>query len=173
MKPDFKKLFGQIKNTKVLFIIFIVGIVLLMIPGGSDNKEEKTLKENTDDFIMYQDNLQKDLEKIISNIKGVGNVDVMVTFYDSGNTYFAKDESESTTKSESETAKSKDITHVLKSDEQSTEAPLITKKTYPAISGVLICAKGAQNPQIKNNIIKAAQALLGVKSHRIEVLERK
>lgn len=173
MKMDFKKLFGQIKNTKVLLIIFIVGIVLLMMPGGNDTKEQKRLNESADDFILYQDKLKKDLEKIISSIKGAGNVDVMITFYDSGNTYFAKDESESSTKSEGETAKSKDISHVLKSEGSSQESPIITKKTYPEISGVLICAKGAKNPQIKNNIIKAAQALLGVKSHRIEVLERK
>ena len=171
MKVDFKKLFGQIKNTKTLAIIFIVGVVLLMLPTGS--KEDKQIKKDEDAFLEYQENLEEDLEEIVSKIKGVGSVDVMVTLEDSGNTYFAKDESESSTKTDDETAKSKDLTHVLKGEGSSEEAPLVTKKTYPLVSGVLICANGADNPQIKNNIIKAAQALLGVKSHRIEVLERK
>ena len=103
----------------------------------------------------------------------MGTVDVMVTLEDSGDTYYAKDESENLTKTESETNKSKDLTHVLKGEGSSSEAPLVTKKTYPLISGVLICAEGAKDINVKNNIIKAAEALLGVKSHRIEVLERK
>jgi len=171
MKIDLKKLFGQIKNTKALNIIFIVGIVLLMLPTGNSEKTKEIAE--TDEFLKYQDELEQDLENIISKIKGVGSVDVMVTLEDSGNTYFAKDESENITKTDSETNKSKDLTHVLKGEGSSTESALISKKTYPLVSGVLICAKGAENMQIKNNIIKAAQALLGIKSHRIEVLERK
>jgi len=171
MKIDLKKLFGQIKNTKALIIIFIVGIVLLMLPTGNSEKTKEIAE--TDEFLKYQDELEQDLENIISKIKGVGSVDVMVTLEDSGNTYFAKDESENLTETDSETNKSKELTHVLKGEGSSEESPLITKKTYPLVSGVLICAKGAENVQIKNNIIKAAQALLGVKTHRIEVLERK
>ena len=171
MKIDFKKLFGQIKNTKVLIIIFIVGIALLMLPTGKS--EEKQAAKSSDEFLKYQDELEQDLESIISKIKGVGSVDVMVTLEDSGDTYYAKDESENVTKTDTETNKSMDLTHVLKGEGSSTEAPLITKRTYPLVSGVLICAEGVQNPQIKNSIIKAAQALLGVKTHRIEVLERK
>ena len=171
MKPDFKKLFGQIKNTKTLVIIFIVGIALLMLPAGS--KTEKKEVKNDDAFLKYKEELRTDLKEIISKIKGVGAVDVMVTLEDSGDTYYAKDESENLTKTDSETNKSKDLTHVLKGEGSSSEAPLITKKMYPSISGVLICAEGAGDLNVKNNIIKAAEALLGVKSHRIEVLERK
>ena len=52
------------------------------------------------------------------------------------------------------------------------ETPLIIRQTEPEISGVLICADGAANPQVKSNIISAVSALLGIKTHRIEVLER-
>lgn len=171
MKPDLKKLFGHMKNTKTLVIIFIVGIVLLMLPAGS--KTEKKEIKNDDAFLKYKEELETDLKEIISKIKGVGSVDVMVTLEDSGDIYYAKDESENLTKTDSETNKSKDLTHVLKGEGSSSESPLITKKTYPSISGVLICAQGAKDLDVKNNIIKAAEALLGVKSHRIEVLERK
>ena len=104
MKLDFKKLFGQIKNTRILIIIFIVGIALLMMPTG--NKAEEVSEKSEGDFLKYQSELEADLEKIISKIKDVGNVDVMVTLVDSGNTYFAKDESENLTKTDDETAKS-------------------------------------------------------------------
>ncbi len=36
---DLKKFFGQIMNTKILVIIFIVGIGLMMLPsGGTEEK---------------------------------------------------------------------------------------------------------------------------------------
>lgn len=171
MKMDFKKLFGQIKNTKVLFIIFIVGTVLLLLPAGQSS--EKSEKKNEDVFLNYKTELEQDLKSIISKIKGVGAVDVMVTLQDSGFVNYAKNESENSTKTDSETQKSKDLTHVLKGEGSSKETALITKMSCPSVSGVLICASGAENPQIKNDIIKATQALLGLKSHRIEVLERK
>lgn len=172
MKIDYKKLLGQIKNTKVLLIIFIVGIVLIMFPSSEKNSTEGHMEEKQD-FSMYQKELEKDLTYILSRIKGAGKVDVMITLEDGGNTFFAQDESRSYDENGDETSETVDATHVLKSEKNNGEAPLITKKTYPKISGVLICAKGAANPQIKNSIITAAQALLGVKSHRIEVLERK
>ena len=53
MKIDFKKLFGQIKNTKALIIIFIVGIVLLMLPTGNSEKTKEIAE--TDEFLKYQD----------------------------------------------------------------------------------------------------------------------
>ena len=45
MKPDFKKVFGHIKNTKTLTVIFILGIVLLMIPAGANEKKGRNQRE--------------------------------------------------------------------------------------------------------------------------------
>ncbi len=173
MKADFKKLFGQIKNTKLLSIIFILGIVLLMLPTGTSEKKSRPQELSATDFTEYKKDLEENLKNIISKIKGVGRTDVMITFYDEGITYFAKNESTSYTEREKETTRTNDTTYVLKGEESSREAPIITKKTSPEIAGVLICAQGAESPQVKNSITTAVEALLGVKSHRVEVLERK
>lgn len=176
MKTDYKELikkfFGHIKNTKVLAVIFIVGIGLMLLPGGKSDKKQ-TSAEEPQVHTTYKENIEQDLEKILSEIKGAGKVSVMVTLSDDGDTYFASDEKTANTKSDSEETKSREVSHVFKNKTSEGEFPLITKQTYPQISGVLICAEGAQNPQVKNNIVTAARALLGIKSHRIEVLERK
>lgn len=172
LKETIQKIFGQIKNTKVLAIIFIIGIVLVMFPSGNDTKKTKEEK-NVQDYSSYKTELEEDLQKIIAKIKGAGKVDVMVTLEDDGDTKFATDENVSFSENGEQTTKSAEKVHVFSSESSKAEVPIITKKTYPKISGVLICAQGAQNSGVKNNIIKAAEALLGVKSHRIEVLERK
>ena len=117
------------------------------------------------------------MKQIVENYKA-GLVDkdgeeIVTPQYDSIDWYFAVDENASYTKGDAEEARSSEITHVFKNDSEVGELPLITKQTYPQISGVLICAEGANSPQVKNNIVIAVEALLGVKSHRIEVLERK
>ena len=172
LKETIQKFFGQIKNTKILVIIFIIGVVLIMFPSGNKEKSEKDV-EVSQDYSTYKNDLEEDLKHILAKIKGAGRVDVMITLEDDGNTTFATDENVNFSENSDQTSKSAEKVHVFSSQSSKAEVPIITKKTYPKISGVLICASGAKNPQVKNNIIKAAEALLGVKTHRIEVLERK
>lgn len=167
MKINFKELylkyFGQIMNTKTLLIIFIVGMGLLLLPTN-ESPEQKQI-ENTQ--YHSKEETEAELCAILSKIKGAGKVDVMITLEDNGATHYAQDEQSRSGNSEKTTEKN----HVF-SKKSSTEEPLIIRRTEPKISGILVCAEGAGNPQVKSNIISAASALLGIKSHRIEVLER-
>ncbi len=162
-KEQFFKYFGQIMNTKTLVIIFIVGIALLLLPSGKAS-EEKEIRNTVD---TSKEEIEEELEAILSKIKGAGRVDVMITLDDKGATFYAQDEHTQS----GDNTKSTEKNHVF-SKKSSTEEPLIIKRTEPKISGILVCAEGAANPQVKSNIISAASALLGIKSHRIEVLER-
>lgn len=162
-KELFLKYFGQIMNTKTLLVIFIIGIVLLFLPSGKPKEE----KEIYDTKIISKAETEKELESILSKIKGAGKVEVMITLEDAGTTHYAQDEHIQG----SDESKTTEKNHVLQK-KSNAEEPLVVKKTEPKVSGILICATGAGNPQVKSNIISAASALLGIKSHRIEVLER-
>lgn len=157
------KLFGQIMNTKTLIIIFIIGITLIMFP----TKEQKDVAVTTTDESTYKAEIEKELQEIVQKIKGAGKVSVMVTLSDGGITYYATDEK---TDNEND-SKSREMTHVF-TDEGNKKQALVIKKTEPEVSGVLVCATGASDIEVKKNIISAVTALLGIKSHRIEVLER-
>lgn len=159
----FNKFFGQITNTKTLIIIFIIGASLMMFP----TKTEKEVFVENQNESTYKAEIEEELTEIVGKIKGVGKVSVMVTLSDNGNTFYATDE-KTDNKSDS---KSREMTHVF-SDEGNMKHALIVRKTEPQISGVLICAEGAGNIETKKSIISAISALTGVKSHRIEVLER-
>ncbi len=163
VKETLKRYFGQITNTKTLIIILIVGVALVMLPTG----EKAPAKENKIDENTYKITIENDLKEILQNIKGAGKIDVMITLSDNGNTLYATDEKVNT----DDTSKTQEKNHVL-TDEGNTNHALIIKKTEPQIAGVLVCAEGAGNIEVKQNIISAVSALLGIKSHRIEVLER-
>ena len=41
----------------------------------------------------------------------------------------------------------------------------------PTVEGAIITAEGAENPEIKSNIISAVEAVTGAQSHKIQVFE--
>ena len=169
MKNYFNKLsekLGQNRHTKMLALIFIVGIILLLFP--TERSDQKTVVEE-DPLLTYRAETEARLSQILSRVKGVGKAEVMITFADSGQTFFAEDTEEQRKGEQTDFS----AFPVLKNDGSGTESPLVTKKVTPEISGVLVVAQGAGQPQVKTEIIHAVRALLGVKAHRIEVLEKK
>ena len=169
MKSYFNKLsekLGQNRHTKMLALIFIVGIVLLLLP--TEQKDKKIVVEE-DSLVVYRTETEARLSEMLSRVKGVGKAEVMITFADGGQTFFAEDTEEQRKGEQTDFS----AFPVLKNDGSGTESPLITQKVTPEISGVLVVAQGAGQPQVKTEIIHAVRALLGVKAHRIEVLEKK
>lgn len=75
----------KIKNVKhiEIIVIAIFLVVLLLIyfsTPRSKSNSNATIKENTELTITrYIDNLEADLENTISKIRGVGNVNVLIT----------------------------------------------------------------------------------------------
>ena len=171
-KEHFQKIFGQIMNTKVLVVIFIVGIGLLLLPGGT-TKEKKTANTQADCGTVYKTEMEKQLKTILSQVRGVGNTEVMITLENDGQTFFASDVKEEHQKSDDTEQSTEETIYLLKNDAGGGESPVVIKQGTPNISGVLVIADGAKDAGIKNDIIRAVRAVLGVKAHRIEVLQRK
>lgn len=47
---------------------------------------------------------------------------------------------------------------------------VVQTSEFPAIKGVIVVAKGAENTRVKMNILKAVQAVIDISSGRIEIL---
>ncbi len=59
---------------------------------------------------------------------------------------------------------------VLTRDGSGNERPIIRRERFPEIEGVLIVAQGAENSQVKAEIIYSVRNLLNIPVHRISVL---
>lgn len=170
---NLEKLFGQIMNTKVLAVIFIVGIGLVALPMGSSSKDKEVIGEERF-FDTYREDTEEALENMLSKVKGVGNAEVMITFASGGQTFFAADEqSDNQSEKDEEQKTATQTTYVLKNDAGGGESPLVMKQNTPEVAGVLVVATGAKDPAVKSEIVNAVRAVLGVKAHRVEVLEKK
>ncbi len=70
---EFKNLLKN-KNNQLFAIILIIGVVLIFMSGAGNDTSKKA---NTPDL-----NEEMRLEKILSDIKGAGDVSVMITYYE-------------------------------------------------------------------------------------------
>lgn len=145
------------KNNLIICLILIIGIVLMVV-GGKDNKEENI--ETTKTEVVTD---ERRLEDILSQIDGVGEVSVMITYYSSSE----KDLAYETKTSSRNLEESEDKKAVMTDGE-----PMVVKEVYPDVKGVIVTAQGAGRTDVKAAISEAVSATLDVPVHKICIFKK-
>lgn len=180
----------KIENIVFLIIILVITLILMKYIWKDNTGDLKTKKENNmyiesseitsnNDAQKYE--LEEKMEKILSTIKGVGDVNVFINYSESSSSIPLYDESTTTstttegdssggTRNTVETENQKEVVFTEKSG---TKDPVIQKTTMPLIEGAIITAQGANNAEVKTNIINAVQAATGLSIDRVQVFEMK
>ena len=124
-----------------------------------------------------RNSLEEKLEYILSNISGVGNVDVLITYNETEEIIpvYNKTDKKSIT---NETDSSGGIRTIEESDSQQeviyqNDEIIVQKTVSPKIEGAIITATGANDISVKTNIIQAVEAATGLATHKIQVFEKK
>ncbi|MBO8154823.1 MAG: stage III sporulation protein AG [Bacillaceae bacterium] len=123
---------------------------------------------------------EKELKEILEKIEGVSQVDVMVNLdatklkiYEK-NTIVGKQTTNETDqkggKRQIEDYSQEEQTVIIRNQNQ--EMPLLIQTKKPAVRGVLIVARGAENIQIKKRIVEAVSSVLDAPTHRISVMPK-
>ena len=184
----------KIENLVFLVIILIITIVIINYVWNGDKSSNKTITnsvgkqlastENTQSQSINQsvsnnNDLEKRLEEILSNINGVGNVKVFINYSETSETVAMYNENAKTSVTE-ETDTSGGLRKIETTDSQKeivyqenngNKEPIIQKVVQPQIEGAIITAKGASNINIKTSIIQAVEAATGLATHKIQVFE--
>lgn len=181
----------NIENAVVFIIILIVTILIInMIWSTSDEKAEENAVHNTTTTKLVNgeaqensnsDEVENSIKQILSKINGVGKVDVLITYSESSrvvalyneNSKQSQTQEEDTnggTRTIEETNNDKEI---IFKEENGEKVPVTEKIVMPKMEGALIVAEGANNAEVKTNIIQAVEALTGLSTHKIQVLEMK
>lgn len=178
---------------KKLVILLLSGVILIVLSvsdffttskdspkAAEDNNSvsisstELISNEQTDDY-------KAALESILSNMAGVGAVEVMITYENMGEAFVLQDINESTEKllendgsggSRTDENGSVRSEAVIISD-SGREAPVILKENQPKVSGVFVIAQGAGNNTVKLAVSSAIQSLFDIPAHKIFVYEMK
>lgn len=163
MNDRFLKIFQKFKNGKTLFIIGLAGILLIfassffskpVAESSSKTYEEVELEE-------YKAQLEKKIKKIVKEITGNKQAEVLITLDGGIRRTFAENASQRESEGESESEKQ----YITVTDANGNETALTVYEQYPEIRGVTVVYTGssASGEKIKN----AVMAALGITSKRI------
>ena len=179
----------KIENIVFLIVVLVITIIIINVIMKDDNKVSndekkesnsyKTLAGASNENENNSSDLKKGLEKILSTIKGVGEVDVFINYSESSVNKAMYDETTTTSTTE-ETDSSGGVRNVtstetqkevIYSEEDGDKKPMTEKVVMPSIEGAIITAQGASNATIKTNIVNAVQAATGLTIDKIQVFE--
>lgn len=180
-----------------LLIMVLAGILLIVITLPLDTKkseknQEKYLPEETnvekpgeytklgkyDELNEYAEYLESKLEDALFSMRGIGNVEVMITLETSEELVVEKDEpiKRDNTSEVDKDGGSRNIYQMETGQETvykiqgDSQMPYVSMTILPRISGVLIVAEGAGIGNNSNNILEIAMALFDVEAHKVKVV---
>lgn len=182
----------KIENLVFFVVILIITIIVMNIIWNEDkNNKNDTLANDTSKQLANSNTfslegssntsneLENNLEEILSKIQGVGEVNVFINYSESRemlpmyneNIQMSNTEETDTsggTRKIEETDSKKEIIY----EEKDGQKTVITQKVVePKIEGAIITAKGAESAEVKTNIIQAIEAVTGLPTHKIQVFE--
>lgn len=185
----------KIENLVFFIVVLIITIVVINVIWNGNNKTNnqetnivnKKLAESQDTpsgTSELQNNnikneLESKLEKILSKIQGVGEVQVCINYQESAEVVAMYNENSKTSSTEETdtsggTRKIEEIDtqkDIIYKENNGEKTPITKKVIQPKIEGAIITAKGANNAETKTNIIQAVEAVTGLATHKIQVFE--
>ena len=197
LKEKIANLFKQKNITNLIILLLLVIMFYLVVSyfTGVNNitKSEKTNLEKVSkedmnsnsqkdsEVLSYQEKQEKDLERILGKINGVGSVDVVINFQSSEVKVPAVDNSSqksTTEETDSEggtrvNSQETDGDKIVMSNSSNGSEPVILKTEKPEVLGVMVVAEGAEDSKIKYEITKAISSSYNISVDKVNVLAMK
>ena len=126
----------------------------------------------------YTQNLEKELESILSSVDGAGKVRVMITLKNTSTKEVLMEEpySESNVTehdgdggSRDSNEKSQDYHVIYKESSDGTMIPFVVSEISPQVEGVAVVAEGGDSAVVKEKITGIIKALFGIEINKIAV----
>lgn len=162
-----KKIPELLKKYRYIFLVMVIGLVLMLLPIGNHTP----YAENSDSVtvIHAQKDIGKELEAILSQIYGAGNVRVMLTVAQGEHTVYQFDE-DITVSDNSNTSRRETITIT---DADRNQTGLIQQINPPVYQGAIIICQGADSPSVRLAILDAVSKATGLGADKISIVKMK
>ena len=161
MKATIEKLTGWGKKYRYPLLVLVVGLALLLIPTGKKEGSSSPIPTQAVQSI----DMTTELTAILSQIQGVGKVQVLLTVATGAHTIYHSDENSTDTSVRLET--------VIITDSQRNEQALVSQVVPPTYRGAIIVCQGADSPAVKLAIVEAVSRATGLGADSISVLKMK
>ena len=157
--------FGDKKKNGVIYVILLLGALCFLF--GSFGKSERAKESGAgSSAVSYEEEreLETRLAAILSQMEGVGEAEVMITYRDDGAEKLAQNTRAADRSSEYQT---------VMASGGGENRPYVVGRERPRVQGVLVIADGGRDPAVQEKIKEAACAVLGVEPHRAVVSGRR
>ena len=162
------------KRYRYVALVIAAGAFILLLPtgsGGSSGETEgrKQPAETSGGRTLEQ--TEEQMEKILSRIDGVGQLELMLTI-ESGTSSTLAEDTELTYSGATEAPDDysrRSETVIVSGD--SGDSPVITGSVAPVYRGALVVCEGGNNAEVKLAVTQAVSALTGLSSDRISVIQ--
>ncbi len=170
---------GGVKNLNTIIFVVAGCIALLCVLSLFSFSENKN--DNKDEQVKsYYEEVESRLSSVLGEIKGAGNVKVMINYSGTSEIITAMTSNVSTDKttdsgsSSNRVTESKtEITEPIIIQQNGEDTPVVIKEILPDIVGVIVVAEGANDMSVKINLISAVQTLLDVPADKVEIFAMK
>ncbi len=173
------------KRTIENLIIFLILLIIMFIAINSLTKPVEEVNSYVDlstieNKKISKETLEEKLEKILSMIKGAGEVHVMISYVNEIEKIPMTDTKITTTVisekdsngGERKTEETSTEESIIYEENSNLKNPVIKQNILPEVIGVIVVAEGAYDTNVKENLIKAVEATVDVPSHRIQVFSK-
>lgn len=171
-KEKLKDFLTKKNRTRFIVILGICGIVLIMLSELIPNKneeEDNVIVSNdpvTEDTYEYKKQIESELSDILGEIRGVGEIQVMVTI--EGTTeYVYAEELDTDTDKDGEKISEQYKNQIVMTEENGKKDALVRKIIKPQISGVVIVCQGGGDVSLNERVLRAASTALNLPSSKI------
>jgi stage III sporulation protein AG len=185
LNDKFKALWLKLKAIKhIEIIIGIIAIAIMLVVYNAFSNSSKTKTTSKDKVSTVNESneysytyTEDRLVKVLQEIEGVGQVQVMINFDGTAEKVAAKTVSTSTVSNTNAQGNSSSNTNRTESpviiSNNGSSSPYILKEIAPKITGIIIVAEGADKPVTKLAIMRACQTILQINASNIEIFTMK
>ena len=147
-----------IKKYQYVLFVVLLGVFLMMIPQKAKESQPTAQTEQT-----MEPDLQKKLSTILSQISGVGKVEVLLTEAIGSDTIYQMDTRQNLG----------DADTVIVMDRNREETGLVKQILPPVYRGAVVVCQGADSASVRLSVVDAVKSVTGLSSDCITVLKMK
>lgn len=164
------------RKENLIFLLILLVILLFSCSYIFNNsKTVETINKNIEseniseekNVISQTEKVEQKLENILSQISGISDVSVALTYSNNGNSTPIYNTKETINETQSTTEK-----NVAYNEENGDKVAVIATTTLPSVEGAIVVAKGASSVEIKSKIANAVAISVGIPVYKVQVFEK-
>lgn len=164
-----EKLISYVKKYRYVALVVLAGVVLMLLPSGKGEQQVSSDQPVNVSEAYSLAETEKRLEQLLGRIRGVGQVQVMLTLKSGSSLQLA--ENRSTSLRDTEDRQDRDVVTLNRGSGY--EDVVVTEQTYPVYQGAVVVCQGAGDSSVHLAVIQAVSVLTGLGSDKITVVQWK